>query len=110
MPNGIDGDAVVVASRSTSGTGHLVSDAEMFEAQARLAREEGIFTEPAGALVARRAGLLHEGDRVTAKRPTSDQTTGNATLCSFVNYSKRPILVSTFAARLPAESEGKFGR
>ncbi|MBI2194437.1 MAG: pyridoxal-phosphate dependent enzyme [Planctomycetes bacterium] len=45
----IDGDAAVRACRATRGNGHLVSDAAVAEAQARLALEEGIFSEPAGA-------------------------------------------------------------
>ena len=46
------------------GTGHVVTDEEVWEVQGRLAREEGIFCEPAaavtvaGALKAARAGYL----------------------------------------------------
>ncbi|MBI2827100.1 MAG: pyridoxal-phosphate dependent enzyme [Planctomycetia bacterium] len=60
----IDGDDVIRACRACGGTGHLVSDAAVFDAQARLAREEGIFSEPAGAtsvagaIAARKAGYL----------------------------------------------------
>lgn len=45
----LDGDNTLLACRSSGGTGHLVSDEEIFECQNRLAREEGIFSEPAGA-------------------------------------------------------------
>ena len=60
----IDGDEVIAACRDCGGTGHLVTDAQVYEAQARLAREEGIFSEPAGAvalagaLAARATGYL----------------------------------------------------
>lgn len=46
----IDGHEVIQECRSTSGTGHLVSDAEIWAAQKMMAREEGIFSEPAGSL------------------------------------------------------------
>jgi threonine synthase len=44
-----DGDEAIHVCRASHGTGHLVSDEAVYEAQARLAREEGIFSEPAGA-------------------------------------------------------------
>jgi threonine synthase len=50
VPSVVDGDAVIAACRPTGGTGHLVGDAETFAMQRRLAREEGIFAEPAGAV------------------------------------------------------------
>jgi threonine synthase len=49
VPGVIDGDETLAACRRSGGTGHLVMDEEVWEAQARLAREEGIFCEPAGA-------------------------------------------------------------
>ncbi len=51
-----DGDMVVTACRASGGTGHLVNDQEVWAAQRRLAREEGIFSEPAGATAL--AGIL----------------------------------------------------
>ena len=45
----IDGNEVIPACRATGGTGHVVTDEEVWAAQARLARDEGIFSEPAGA-------------------------------------------------------------
>ena len=45
-----DGHLVVTECRATGGTGHLVTDEFVWETQARLAREEGIFSEPAGAV------------------------------------------------------------
>jgi threonine synthase len=64
VPNVIDGDQTLAACRASGGTGHLIADAEAYGAQARLAREEGIFCEPAaavplaGALRAAAAGRL----------------------------------------------------
>ena len=46
----IDGDAALTACRASGGTGYLVSDSEIYSAQARMALEEGIFSEPAGAI------------------------------------------------------------
>jgi threonine synthase len=36
--------------RASGGTGHCVTDESVWQAQRRLAREEGIFCEPAGAV------------------------------------------------------------
>jgi len=50
VPSIIDADEVVSACRASEGTGHLVSDEQVWTMQRRLAREEGIFCEPAGAV------------------------------------------------------------
>lgn len=50
VPGVLDGDAVMAACRASGGTGHLVSDAAAWAMQTRLAREEGLFCEPAGAV------------------------------------------------------------
>lgn len=49
VPNIIDGNLAIAECGATGGTGHLVDDAEVWQMQSRLAREEGIFSEPAGA-------------------------------------------------------------
>lgn len=49
VPNVLDGDVTIEVCRASGGTGHAVSDEAIWEAQARLAREEGIFCEPAAA-------------------------------------------------------------
>lgn len=70
VPNVLDGNLTMAACRATGGTGHAVSDEAIWEAQARLAREEGIFCEPAaaasvaGALRAAREGLIAPGAAV----------------------------------------------
>jgi threonine synthase len=45
-----DGHLVIQECKPTGGNGHLVSDEAVWETQRRLAREEGIFSEPAGAV------------------------------------------------------------
>lgn len=50
VPSVIDGDDTLAACRRSGGTGHLVTDEEVWVVQARLAREEGIFCEPAAAV------------------------------------------------------------
>lgn len=68
----IDGDETIAACRTTGGGGHLVSDAFVWQIQKRLAREEGIFCEPAGAtaiagaLQARKAGEINPDSVVVA--------------------------------------------
>jgi threonine synthase len=70
VPSVLDGDLVIEACRTSGGTGHLVTDEEVWLVQRRLALEEGIFAEPAGAvalagaLAAVRAGGLRPGARV----------------------------------------------
>ncbi len=46
----IDGNEVVTHCRASGGTGHVVTDSDIWKTQKRLAREEGIFSEPAGAV------------------------------------------------------------
>ena len=50
VANVIDGDQTISACRATGGTGHLISDPFIWEIQRRLATDEGIFCEPAGAV------------------------------------------------------------
>ena len=45
----IDGHETLVACRASGGNGYPVSDEAIYTAQQRLSREEGIFSEPAGA-------------------------------------------------------------
>lgn len=50
VPTVIDGDEVISYCRASGGTGHLVSDQEVFAIQQQLACQEGIYCEPAGAV------------------------------------------------------------
>lgn len=61
VPNLLDANDVIAACRRSGGTGHLVADEFIFECQRRLAREEGIFAEPAGAVAL--AGALQAAER-----------------------------------------------
>jgi threonine synthase len=49
VPNLIDADAVITHLKNRNGQGHLVHDELVFTVQKKLASEEGIFSEPAGA-------------------------------------------------------------
>ena len=62
VPSVLDGDDVIAACRASGGTGHLVRDDDAWQVQTRLAREEGIFCEPAGAVsVAAAVAALRTG-------------------------------------------------
>ena len=50
VPNLLDANAVIASCRASGGNGHLVSDEVIYALQNRLAREEGIFSEPAGCV------------------------------------------------------------
>ncbi|MGX5819305.1 threonine synthase [Chitinophaga lutea] len=56
VPNILDGDTAIQRCRQTGGTGFLVPDTLVYNCQQRLAMEEGIFCEPAGAVSL--AGLM----------------------------------------------------
>ena len=49
VPQIIDGNEVISVCRKSNGTGHVVTDEWVYEVQSRLAREEGLFAEPAGS-------------------------------------------------------------
>lgn len=58
----IDGHETLTACRASGGSGFLVSDDEVYTSQADLARSEGVFSEPAGAVsVAALAHAVAEG-------------------------------------------------
>lgn len=57
----LDGHEVVAACRKTGGTGYLVEDEFVYEVQSLLARKEGVFCEPAGAVSL--AGVLQAAER-----------------------------------------------
>ena len=50
MANVLDGDYVVKGVNQLNGSGYVVSDEDVFHWQKVLARREGIFCEPAGAV------------------------------------------------------------
>jgi threonine synthase len=65
----VDGHLAIEACRPTGGTGYTVEDEHVWNLQKRLAREEGIFTEPAGAVAV--AGCLKA---LEAKELSTDAT------------------------------------
>lgn len=62
----IDGDEVIPVCRECGGTGQLVTDEFVWDTQRRLAKEEGIFCEPAAAVAL--AGALDAVKRGEIKR------------------------------------------
>jgi threonine synthase len=70
VPSVIDGDQVVDACRKSGGTGFTVADQQVYVVQQQLAREEGVFCEPAGAvataaaIVAAQRGEINPEDDV----------------------------------------------
>lgn len=70
VPTVNDADWAIPLCRASGGTGHLVTDEEVWDAQRLLARDEGIFSEPAGAtalagaLRAHREGYLRANAKI----------------------------------------------
>lgn len=68
----IDGDETLAACRNSGGTGYTVSDEEVYHFQQRLATDEGIFAEPAGAVAlagtakAIETGEVDQGARIVS--------------------------------------------
>jgi threonine synthase len=77
VANVLDGDEVIRECRASGGSGHVVSDAEIWETQARLAREEGIFCEPAGAVALAGALQARREGRIEADAKTVCLVTGS---------------------------------
>lgn len=77
VPGVLDAYEVIAACRQTGGTGHLIEDDAVYRAQKRLAREEGIFCEPAGAVAL--AGLLKavEGGEINRQASCACLVTGS---------------------------------
>ncbi|MCC7087219.1 MAG: pyridoxal-phosphate dependent enzyme [Pirellulales bacterium] len=77
VPNVLDGDVVIPACRASNGTGHIVSDDEIWNIQARLAREEGIFCEPAAATALAGACRAAQGGSLPSQATTVCLVTGS---------------------------------
>lgn len=93
VPSVLDGDAVIAACRASGGTGHLVDDEAVWAMQARLAREEGVFCEPAGAVAVVAAVAAAQRGEIPADAPAVCLVTG-------VGFKDQPSL-----ARMTAGSE-----
>lgn len=77
VPSVIDGNEVITMCRASGGTGHLVSDSAVFALQQKLAREEGIYCEPAGAVaLAGALKAIKEGD-ISKEEPIICLVTGH---------------------------------
>lgn len=103
-----DGPMTIPACRASGGTGHLATDEAAWELQKRLASEEGIFCEPAGAvalagaLQAKKGGLVDPDacivclvtgsgfkDDAALDRAVSDQPSRMLELNEFLKMSQR---------------------
>ncbi|WP_417375373.1 pyridoxal-phosphate dependent enzyme [Gimesia maris] len=73
----LDGNDVIAACRDTGGSGYLVEDEFVYEVQALLARQEGIFCEPAAAVSL--AGILQAAAerKITSKETVVCVITGS---------------------------------
>lgn len=97
VPSVIDGNQVIQACRRNGGTGHLVSDDVIWQTQARLAREEGIFAEPAastavaGALQAAAEGLIDPEAHVVCL-VTGSAFKDPASLDAMVCHTSAPLI------------------
>ncbi len=65
-----DGHLAIECCRPTGGTGYLVTDEAVWQLQKRLAREEGIFAEPAGAVALAGALKAADGGEISKSAPT----------------------------------------
>ncbi len=78
VPSVIDGNELIRASRESGGTGHIVDDESVWQIQSRLAKEEGIFCEPAAAVsVCGALNAVQRGD-IDRDAPIACIITGSA--------------------------------
>jgi threonine synthase len=97
VPSVIDGNEVIAACRRNGGTGHLVTDDFIWQTQSRLAREEGIFAEPAGstavagALQAASEGMIAP-DAYVVCLVTGSAFKDPASLDSMVRQTSAPLI------------------
>jgi threonine synthase len=74
----VDGHEAVQAVRDSGGSGIAVPDQETYAIQARLAREEGLFCEPAAAITVAGAAIAREQGRVRPGQTCACLLTGSA--------------------------------
>jgi len=95
----LDGHDVIAACRSSGGTGHAIADEAALKWQARLALEEGIFSEPAGAVAlagveqALGRGEIRRGENVVCL-VTGTGFKDEASLHKMTSASPTPLLDS----------------
>lgn len=94
VPSVIDGDEVIPACRATGGTGHLVADDFVWQVQARLAREEGIFcgiSSGANVTAAMKVAKRHpEMKRIVTMICDSGQRYFSTELCGSPKHVESP--------------------
>lgn len=73
----LDGDLVIAACRQSGGQGHVVTDEDVWQWQTRLARDEGIFCEPAGAVALAGAAAAIRRGELPADEPVICLVTGS---------------------------------
>jgi threonine synthase len=73
----MDGDAVIDSCRRSGGQGYTVSDEKTWAWQARMAREEGIFSEPAGAVALAGAADAVKRGEISPDEPVVCLVTGS---------------------------------
>lgn len=66
VPNVLDGDVVIEECGKLGGNGYVVTDEKVFEFQRKLALQEGIFCEPAGAVALAGLAVAVEKKEVNA--------------------------------------------
>lgn len=64
VPNILDGDEAIRMCKTTMGTGYTVSDQMIYKCQEGLAKDEGIFCEPAGAVALAGVKLALENQEI----------------------------------------------
>lgn len=64
VPNILDGNEVIRMCKATNGMGYTVSDQLIYQCQEDLAKEEGIFCEPAGAVALAGVKLAIENNEI----------------------------------------------
>lgn len=108
VPSVIDGHEVIAACRASAGSGHLVSDEHTWQIQTRLAREEGIFCEPAAAVAT--AGVIQAAqqrqvgvDEVIVSIVTGSGFKDETSLDKMVEGKECPVIdLSELRARITA--------
>lgn len=106
VPTVIDAPLAIEAARASGGTGHTVSDEEVWEVQTRLARAEGVFCEPAGAVALAGALRAARDGRLDPAAPVVCVVTGSgfkdpASVDRLVGDAAAPLIDLAEFVRLP---------
>jgi threonine synthase len=76
VPSVLDGNALIVAARQSGGNGYVVDDPTVWQIQRRLALEEGILCEPAGAVALAGALQAAAAGEIASHEPVICLVTG----------------------------------